>query len=58
VQTDQSILGIRFMFSVFPTVFSLLGVVAILFYKIDNEMLGNMARDLQLRRGEADTNPT
>ena len=57
VQTDQSMLGIRFMFSVFPTVFSLLGVAAIFFYKIDNKMLETMSLDLQTRRGEAHSSP-
>ncbi|MGI9219930.1 MAG: MFS transporter [Woeseiaceae bacterium] len=51
VQTDSAMLGIRFMFSIFPTVFALLGVVAIFFYRIDSKMLQQMEIDLQTGRG-------
>jgi len=37
-QTATSMAGIRFMFSIFPTILALLGIVAIYFYRIDSRM--------------------
>ena len=50
VQTDTAMLGIRFMFAIFPAIFALLGVVAVYFYRIDNSMLQRMATDLEAKR--------
>jgi Na+/melibiose symporter-like transporter len=41
--------GIRFMFSVFPAAFALMGIVAIFFYRIDAKMTRQIERDLQER---------
>jgi GPH family glycoside/pentoside/hexuronide:cation symporter len=51
VQTESAMTGIRFMFSIFPTIFALLGIVAIYFYPIDRATLNTMAHDLQTNRG-------
>lgn len=51
VQTATSMFGIRFMFSVFPTIFALLGIIAVYFYRIDRAMLQAMEQDLQGIRG-------
>jgi GPH family glycoside/pentoside/hexuronide:cation symporter len=51
VQSAESMFGIRFMFSLFPTIFALLGVGAIYFYRIDGAMLKSMAQELQTNRG-------
>jgi len=50
VQTESAMIGIRFMFSIFPTIFALLGIVAIYFYRIDKVVLTTMAQDLQASR--------
>jgi GPH family glycoside/pentoside/hexuronide:cation symporter len=46
IQSDSAILGIRLMFSIIPAVLSIIGAVAILFYKIDRNMLKQMEADL------------
>ena len=51
IQTDSAMTGIRFMFSIFPAVFALLGIVAIYFYPIDRATLKTMAHELQASRG-------
>jgi GPH family glycoside/pentoside/hexuronide:cation symporter len=51
VQTESAMTGIRFMFSIFPTIFALLGIVAIYFYPIDRATLNTMAQELQTNRG-------
>jgi len=56
-QSATSMLGIRFMFSIFPTVFAILGVVAIYFYRIDSTMIATIEHDLLERHGAAE-NPT
>ena len=53
VQTESAMTGIRFMFSIFPTVFALMGIVAIYFYPIDRATLDTMAHDLQGSRDRA-----
>lgn len=50
VQTDTAMLGIRFMFAIFPAIFALLGVAAIFFYRIDNDTLEQMESDLTENR--------
>ena len=46
MQSDSAMFGIRFMFSILPAIFALLGVAAIFFYRIDNDTLAKMERDL------------
>ena len=53
VQTDSALFGIRFMFSVVPALFALMGVVAIYFYRIDNELEARIEQELLERRGAA-----
>ena len=48
-QTATSMAGIRFMFSVCPAAFALMGIVAIYFYRIDRNMIGEIERDLSVR---------
>ncbi|NIL94656.1 MAG: MFS transporter [Woeseiaceae bacterium] len=50
VQTDASLFGIRFMFSVVPAAFALMGVVAIYFYRIDSKLEARVERELLARR--------
>ncbi len=50
VQTDDALAGIRFMFSVVPAAFALMGVVAIYFYRIDSELAQRVERELSARR--------
>ncbi len=50
VQTNSAIIGIRFMFSILPALFALLGIVAIYFYRIDRVMLKTMEAELQAKR--------
>ncbi len=52
-QTEQSIAGIRLMFSVVPAVYFLAGGVLMLFYRIDRLTLTRVEHDLYQRRGEA-----
>lgn len=53
VQSETSLDGIRFMFSLFPTIFALLGVIAIFFYRIDNSMIDRLGRELAQREATA-----
>ena len=46
-------LGIRFMFSIFPAILALIGVIAIYFYRIDWSLIATMEQELQARRGAA-----
>jgi GPH family glycoside/pentoside/hexuronide:cation symporter len=48
-QTATSMAGIRFMFSIFPAIFALLGIVAIYFYRIDRNQIIEIERDLSVR---------
>jgi GPH family glycoside/pentoside/hexuronide:cation symporter len=54
VQTDDALFGIRFMFSVVPAAFALLGVLAIYFYRLDSETVARIESDLEERRGAPD----
>jgi GPH family glycoside/pentoside/hexuronide:cation symporter len=49
VQSATSMTGIRFMFSLFPATFAVLGVIAIYFYPIDSKMIARMESDLRER---------
>ena len=46
-------LGIRFMFSVFPAVLAVIGVIAIYFYRIDSSLIARMEKELVERRETA-----
>ncbi len=52
-QTAESMAGIRFMFSVFPAVFALMGIVAIYFYRIDSKMTRQIEQELLERHDAA-----
>jgi GPH family glycoside/pentoside/hexuronide:cation symporter len=47
VQTET--LGIRFMFSIFPAILAVIGVIAIYFYRIDSSLISRMERELAER---------
>jgi GPH family glycoside/pentoside/hexuronide:cation symporter len=49
VQTETSMLGIRFMFSIFPAILAVIGVIAIYFYRIDSSLISRMERELAER---------
>lgn len=55
IQTESAITGIRFMFSVVPAVFALMGVASIYFYNIDSKLVATIEQDLLERRAEAET---
>jgi GPH family glycoside/pentoside/hexuronide:cation symporter len=55
IQTESAITGIRFMFSVVPAAFALMGVAAIYFYKIDSTLVATIEQDLLERRAGAET---
>jgi GPH family glycoside/pentoside/hexuronide:cation symporter len=52
-QSATSMAGIRFMFSVFPAVFALMGIVAIYFYRIDSKMTRQIEQELLERHDAA-----
>jgi GPH family glycoside/pentoside/hexuronide:cation symporter len=52
-QSATSMAGIRFMFSVFPAVFALMGIVAIYFYRIDSKMTRQIEQELLERHNAA-----
>jgi GPH family glycoside/pentoside/hexuronide:cation symporter len=52
-QTATSMAGIRFMFSVFPAAFAIMGIVAIYFYRIDRNTIEEIERDLSVRHDTA-----
>ena len=49
-QSDQSILGIRLMFSVFPAALAAFGALAIFFYSISDDDVKLMEQDLKQRK--------
>ncbi len=49
-QTETALLGIRLMFTLFPAVLSLLGAAAILFYRLDRALVGQIETELAERR--------
>jgi len=49
-QTATSLTGIRFMFSILPATFALLGIVAIYFYRIDSSTIAKFEKELLDRR--------
>lgn len=57
VQTETAMLGIRLMFSVFPAVLAVIGVIAIYFYRIDSSLIATMEKELGERR-ESAADPT
>ena len=52
-QTAESMNGIRFMFSILPAAFAIMGIVAIYFYRIDSKMTKRIEQDLLDRHGAA-----
>lgn len=55
VQSDSAILGIRLMFTIIPAILAIIGAVAIVFYKIDRNLLNQMEADLAIKHAERDT---
>ena len=53
VQTETSLTGIRFMFSVVPALLAIAGAISILFYRIDAARIQVMERELRLNRAES-----
>jgi GPH family glycoside/pentoside/hexuronide:cation symporter len=52
VQTEDALFGIRFMFSVVPAIFAIMGIIAIYFYRIDSQLEARVERELLARRAE------
>jgi GPH family glycoside/pentoside/hexuronide:cation symporter len=48
-QTTESLDGIRFIFSVIPAAFAILGIIAIYFYRIDAALVSRVERELAER---------
>ena len=46
IQTEETILGIRLMFSVFPAVLATLGTLAFFFYRLDSSMTQTIEKEL------------
>ena len=51
MQSEESINGIRLMFSVFPAILALAGVVAILFYPLRDKQVKEIEAELNERHG-------
>ena len=58
VQSDSAILGIRLMFTIIPAILAVIGAVAIVFYKIDRNMLNQMETDLAIIHAKRDSAPS
>lgn len=52
VQTEESLAGIRFMFSVLPAALAVAGAAAIFFYKIDSGTIREFEAELAVRHSE------
>lgn len=52
-QTETSLDGIRFMFSLFPATFAILGIIAIFFYRIDSATVRQIEKELAVRHAPA-----
>lgn len=52
-QTETSLQGIRYMFSIFPATFATLGIVAIFFYRIDSATVRQFEKELAERHAPA-----
>ena len=55
VQSAASLNGIRLMFSLFPAAFSLFGIIAIYFYRIDAKLLRKIEQDLLVRHAATES---
>ena len=51
-QSDSSMLGIRLMFSLFPALLAILGIVAVVFYRLNEEKVSEIEIELEKRREE------
>ena len=51
-QSDSSMMGIRLMFSVFPAALAILGIVAVVFYRLSEEQVREIENHLKKRREE------
>lgn len=52
-QSEGTILGITLMLTIIPAAFSLIGIVAISFYKLDEKRFAEIEAELSARRGAA-----
>ncbi|MFT6731830.1 MAG: GPH family glycoside/pentoside/hexuronide:cation symporter [Polaribacter sp.] len=50
IQSEASLDGIRFMFSIFPAIVSILSAIAIIFYKINRDMVKKIEQELALKK--------
>lgn len=57
VQTDETLFGIRFMFSIIPALLAIMGALAILFYKIDRNTITQMEADLAIVHAKREAAP-
>ncbi|MEM7277733.1 MAG: MFS transporter [Pseudomonadota bacterium] len=53
VQSESSLAGIRFLFSILPALLAIAGAIAIYFYKIDAKTIRTIEHDLKERRQAA-----
>ncbi len=49
-QTDETIIGIRLLMSVYPAIFGIIGGLIMLFYPLTNKMMEKIEEDLTARR--------
>ena len=49
VQTEETIMGIRLMFTIFPGVLAILGTIAFFFYRLDRSMISTIESELSTR---------
>lgn len=52
-QTAESMMGIRFLFSIMPAALAIAGAMAIFFYKIDSNTITTMEKELAASRSSA-----
>ena len=53
VQSAESLSGIRFMYSILPAIFALLGAVSVFFYRLNSAKVAEIEQDLHQRHQEA-----
>ena len=49
VQTEETIMGIRLMFTIFPGVLAIFGTIAFFFYRLDRSMISTIESELSTR---------
>lgn len=53
IQTEEALNGIRFMFSILPAILGAVGAFAIIFYKLDKQLIGQIEQDLAAKHSSS-----